>query len=88
VVERESRIEFDARLVQGQTAAGAIYLFQRGGSEINSMVRVPSSFHEQTIRGVLPRFGLVPRAGARDSALVPRTSQEGKDSSVLEGARR
>jgi hypothetical protein len=54
VVKRESRIEFDERLVQGQTAAGAIYLFQRSESELRSMVRVPESFQDRTLRTVFP----------------------------------
>jgi hypothetical protein len=53
VVQRESKIEFDERLVQGQTASGAIYLFQRGESEFNSMVRLPSTFRERTVENVL-----------------------------------
>lgn len=52
VVQRESKIEFDERLVQGQSAAGAIYLFQRGESEFLSMVDVPRSFKERTIEKV------------------------------------
>jgi hypothetical protein len=47
--ERESKIEFDERLVQGQTAAGAIYLFQRGESEFLSMIKVPTTFRERTL---------------------------------------
>jgi hypothetical protein len=54
VVKRESRIEFDERLVQGQTAAGAIYLFQRSESELRSMVHVPDSFQDRTLRSVFP----------------------------------
>lgn len=53
-VQRESHIEFDERLVQGQTAAGAIYLFSRGESEFRSMVRLPPSFRERTVRQILP----------------------------------
>ncbi len=49
VVQRESKIEFDERLVQGQTASGAIYLFERGASEFLSMVHIPSSFREKTL---------------------------------------
>jgi hypothetical protein len=51
---RESRIEFDERLVQGQTAAGAVYLFQRGSSEFRSMVQAPDNFRIRTIRTVYP----------------------------------
>jgi len=49
---RESRIEFDERMVQGQTAAGAIYLFQRADAEFSSMIAPPVSFRERTIRTV------------------------------------
>ncbi len=48
VVERESHIEFDERLVHGQTAAGAIYLFQRAPSEFKSVVQPPDSFRART----------------------------------------
>jgi hypothetical protein len=54
VVRRESRIEFDERLVQGQRASGAIYLFQREESDFRSMVEPPSSFIQRTIRRVFP----------------------------------
>jgi hypothetical protein len=54
VVQRESKIEFDERMVQGQTASGAIYLFQRGDSEFRSMVDMPSSFRDRTVRELLP----------------------------------
>jgi hypothetical protein len=49
---RESRIEFDERMVQGQTAAGAIYLFQRADAAFSSMIAPPVSFRERTIRTV------------------------------------
>lgn len=48
VVERESHIEFDERMVRGQTAAGAIYLFQRAPSEFKSVVQPPDSFRSRT----------------------------------------
>jgi hypothetical protein len=48
VVEHESRIEFDERMVRGQTAAGAIYLFQRAPTEFKSIVQVPDSFRVRT----------------------------------------
>jgi hypothetical protein len=48
VVERESQIEFDERMVKGQTAAGAIYLFQRSPSEFKSIVKVPDTFRPRT----------------------------------------
>jgi hypothetical protein len=48
VVEKESNIEFDERTVKGQTAAGAIYLFQRSPSEFKSIIKVPDSFRYRT----------------------------------------
>jgi hypothetical protein len=48
VVERESHIEFDERMVRGQSAAGAIYLFRRTPSEFKSIVQVPESFRDRT----------------------------------------
>jgi hypothetical protein len=54
VVQRESRIEFDERLVQGQTASGAVYLFQRGEAEFHSMVNVPTAFRDRTVRQLYP----------------------------------
>jgi hypothetical protein len=55
VVREESKIEFDDRMVQGQTASGAIYLFQRGESEFNSMVHAPATFRERTLQKVYAR---------------------------------
>jgi hypothetical protein len=57
VVERESRIEFDERMVRGQSAAGSIFLFQRAPSEFKSIVEVPDSFRAKTVELVQPRPG-------------------------------
>ena len=54
VVSRESRIEFDERSIKGQTAAGAIYLFDRGSPDMKSMISVPGSFRKRTVATVLP----------------------------------
>ncbi len=55
VVARESHIEFDERMVKGQTAAGAIYLFQRAPTEFKSIVTVPESFRSRTTALLLSR---------------------------------
>ena len=57
VVEHESRIEFDERMVRGQTAAGAIFLFQRTPSDLKSIVEVPSSFRQKTVEMLQPVRG-------------------------------
>jgi len=57
VVEHESRIEFDERMVRGQSAAGAIFLFQRTPSDLKSIVEIPDSFRAKTVEMVQPRRG-------------------------------
>lgn len=42
------RIEFDARLIQGQTnKANAIYIFERRESALRSLLKKRTSFHEE-----------------------------------------
>ena len=49
-LRRGARVEFDGRLVQGQTAkSGAIYLFARKRSELRSMVEERSSYRQEII---------------------------------------
>lgn len=55
-LQRGERVEFDARLIQGQTAkAGAVYLFARVSTNLKSMVKERSSFREKVVRTVYPR---------------------------------
>ena len=51
---QESRIEFDERMLRGQSAAGVIYLFQRTPSDWKSIVEVPDSFRERTVKVLAP----------------------------------
>jgi hypothetical protein len=51
---QESRIEFDERMLRGQSAAGVIYLFQRTPSEWKSIVEVPDSFRDRTVKVLSP----------------------------------
>jgi hypothetical protein len=53
-VRQESRIEFDERMLRGQSAAGVIYLFQRTPSDWKSIVEVPDSFRARTVNVVAP----------------------------------
>lgn len=51
-----TRIDFDDRLIQGQTnKSGAVYLFSRKETNISSMVRRRKSFRHLTIRTVYDR---------------------------------
>jgi hypothetical protein len=53
-VRQESRIEFDERMLRGQSAAGVIYLFQRTPSDWKSIVEVPDSFRLRTVGLLAP----------------------------------
>ena len=56
-VRQESRIEFDERMLRGQSASGVIYLFQRTPSEFKSIVQVPDSFRPRTVEILSPGKG-------------------------------
>jgi hypothetical protein len=52
-LQRGERVEFDGRLIQGQTAkAGAVYLFARVSTNLKSMVKERSTFREKIVRTV------------------------------------
>jgi hypothetical protein len=54
-LQRGERVEFDGRLIQGQTAkAGAVYLFARVSTNLRSMVKERSSFKDKIVRTVFP----------------------------------
>lgn len=64
LLRRGERVEFDARLIQGQLAkAGAVYLFQRVSKPLRSMVATPRSFTDKIVRPVYPRR----RSGKREA---------------------
>ncbi|MEL6339099.1 MAG: hypothetical protein AAFQ65_04280 [Myxococcota bacterium] len=48
-----TRIDFDDRLIQGQTKkAGSVYIYNRQQIEIDSLVRIKRSFRSKIIRTV------------------------------------
>jgi hypothetical protein len=54
-LQRGGRVEFDGRLVQGQTAkSGAIYLFARKRSQLKSMVEERIHYRKEVLRTVYP----------------------------------
>ena len=54
-LQRGGRVEFDGRLVQGQTAkSGAIYLFARQRTDLKSMVRERENYRRDILRTVYP----------------------------------
>ena len=53
-IRRGSRVEFDGRLVQGQTAQGALLLLARKRSELRSMVEERTSYREEILMTVYP----------------------------------
>lgn len=57
-LRRGARVEFDGRLVQGQTAkSGAIYLFARKRSELRSMVKERSNYRREILGTVYTQEG-------------------------------
>lgn len=55
-LRRGERVEFDARLIQGQTAkAGAVYLFERAGGDLSSMVDQRKSYRREIVEEVFPQ---------------------------------
>ena len=56
-LQRGARVEFDGRLVQGQTAkSGAIYLFARKRAELRSMVQERTNYRREILRTVYSKF--------------------------------
>lgn len=56
-LRRGGRVEFDGRLVQGQTAkSGAIYLFARKRTQLRSMVEERKNYRKEILRTVYPRW--------------------------------
>lgn len=54
-LQRGARVEFDGRLVQGQTAkSGAIYLFARKRSELRSMIVERNDYRTEILQTVYP----------------------------------
>ncbi|MBI2374604.1 MAG: hypothetical protein HYV07_11470 [Deltaproteobacteria bacterium] len=52
-IQRGERVEFDARLIQGQTAkAGAVYLFERASSNLRSMVHQRAAMRDKIVATV------------------------------------
>lgn len=48
-----ARIDFDDRLVQGQTnTSGSVYLYERKELRTESMLKMPDSFRKQTVQSV------------------------------------
>jgi len=55
-LRRGEKVEFDARLIQGQTAkAGAVFLFERVSSDLSSMVKERRSYRQEIIEEVFPQ---------------------------------
>lgn len=52
---RPSRMEFDERLIMGQSLkSGAVYLFERKDSEIQSMLRIRKDYRKELLEPIEP----------------------------------
>jgi len=53
--KRPSRMEFDERLIMGQSLkSGAVYLFERKDSEIQSMLRIRKDYRKELLEPIEP----------------------------------
>lgn len=52
-LQRGNRMEFDARLIRGERASGAVFLFQRATRPLPSMVRRRTSYLDDTVTKTL-----------------------------------
>ncbi len=52
-IKRGRRMEFDARLIRGERASGAVFLFQRETRPLPSMVKRRTSYLDDTVRSTL-----------------------------------
>lgn len=79
-LRKGQRVEFDGRLVHGQTAkSGALYLFARKQAELRSMVLEKMSFRKEVLRTVYPGYGHParsprPKGGGRTPGAKSRRS--------------
>ena len=68
-LKRGERVEFDGRLIEGQTAAsGAIYLFERLPSELRSMVTERRSYQREILETLYPNGAVPPPEPRADKA--------------------
>lgn len=52
-LQRGNRMEFDARLIRGERASGAVFLFQRATRPLPSMVKRRTSYLDDTVATTL-----------------------------------
>ncbi len=56
-LKRARRIEFDERLIMGQSLkSGAVYLFERKDSEIQSMLKIRKDFRKELLAPLEPSY--------------------------------
>lgn len=93
-LRRSSRMEFDGRLVKGERAAGAVYLFQRAPRRLPPLLRLKRDQLDRIVLPVLkrPADPVVPVASAKKASpaggLKGAPSNAGKGASKAERKRR
>jgi hypothetical protein len=71
-LQRSNRMEFDERLIRGQTAAsGAVYLFDRAPRELPGLVPLRRSYREEIVEPVLGDRELKPAVYSTDDSADP-----------------
>ena len=92
-LRRGNRMEFDARLIRGETAgSGAVFLFQRAPRALPSMVPLRKSYLDGTVDEVLgeqwePQKGEGEETSSRRRGQTSQGAELARASSATEGAR-
>ena len=67
-LQRSNRMEFDERLIRGQTAtSGAVYLFDRAPRELPGLVPLRRSYREEIVEPILGDRELKPAVYSTDA---------------------
>jgi hypothetical protein len=70
-LQRSNRMEFDERLIRGQTAtSGAVYLFDRAPRELPGLVPLRRSYRAAIVEPVLGDRELKPAVYSTESATI------------------
>lgn len=75
-LQRGNRMEFDARLIRGERASGAVFLFQRATRPLPSMVKRRTSYLDDTVATTLGEGSAVEFRKNQSEAIAKRLKAE------------
>jgi hypothetical protein len=84
-LQRSDRMEFDARLIRGERASGAVFLFQRTPRKLPSMVERRRTYLEGSIRTTLGDDWAETFHEERERSRASRSSEDDESEGSPEG---